>query len=61
MSTLLSEYIQDERKASIVKDGEGYVVHMYQGEVLRESRPIVGHTEAYAEEAAENWVMGIIR
>lgn len=61
MNALLSEYVHGERKASVHKDGEGYIVKMYQGELLKESRPIVGHTEDYAEEAAENWVLGVIR
>lgn len=61
MSELISEYIQDERKATVLKDGDGYIVKMYQGELLKETRPIMGHTESYAEEAAENWVVGVIR
>lgn len=61
MSILLSEFMQGDRKASVFKEKEGYVVNMYEGEVLKEARPIVGHTEDYAEEAAENWVIGVIR
>ena len=61
MSTLLSEFVQGDRKASVFKDGDGYIVNMYEEDVLREARPIVGHTEDYAEEAAENWVLKVIR
>jgi len=61
MSELLSEFMQGDRKASVFKDGDGYTVKMYEGELLREARPIIGHTEDYAEEAAENWVLKVIR
>jgi hypothetical protein len=61
MSTLLSEFVQGDRKASVLKNGEGYIVNMYEGSELREARSIEGHTEDYAEEAAENWVLKVIR
>lgn len=61
MSEPLSEFIQGDRRASVYKSGDGYVVNMYEGVVLKEARPIVGHTEDYAEEAAENWVLRVIR
>ena len=61
MIALLSEYVQNNRTATVLRDGDGYVVQMYEDEVLKESRPINGHTEDYAEEAAENWVIGVIR
>jgi hypothetical protein len=61
MNTLVSEFLHGDRKASVLKTNEGYMVHMYSGEVLKEARAIIGHTEDYAEEAAENWVMEIIK
>ena len=61
MSILISEYLQDERKASVYKTGDSYTVNMYDGETLRESRNIEGHTADYAEEAAENWVLKVIK
>jgi hypothetical protein len=61
MNTLLSEFLHGDRKASVLKHGDGYIVKMFQGETLKEARPIIGHTEDYAEEAAENWVMEIIK
>lgn len=61
MNVLMSEFLHGDRKASVLKSEEGYVVNMYSGDVLKEARPIIGHTEDYAEEAAENWVMEIIK
>lgn len=42
------------------KDGS-YVVMMYEGNDLREERIIEGHTLDYAEDCAENWVLGVIK
>lgn len=58
---LISEFMQGERKASVLKVADGYLVNMYEGEQLKEARTITGHTEDYAEEAAENWVIGVIK
>jgi len=48
-----------EREATIYIDGyETYLVYMYQSENLIEARPIVGHSQSYVEDCAENWVEG---
>jgi hypothetical protein len=62
MNILVSEFIQGDRKASVYKDGDtDFIVHMYEGDELREARQIVGHTMYYAEEAAENWILKVIK
>ena len=61
MSIMISEFMHGNRTATVMKSEEKYIVYMYEGEALREARPIVGHTEDYVEEAAENWVLGIIK
>lgn len=48
------------RKASVFKEGEGYVVYMIQDSAVVEERTITGHSEVYAENCAENWVLGVI-
>ena len=49
------------RKAEI-REETHYVVDMYdENNVLIESRPIIGHSKRYAEDCAENWVIGVIQ
>lgn len=48
------------RKAHVVKEGDKYVVIMIQDAAIIEEREITGHTQQYAEDAAENWVLGVI-
>lgn len=61
MSKLLSEYIQDNRRAAIFETGDGYEVHMHEGSSLKHTQPIKGHTQQYAEDCAENWVLHVIK
>ena len=50
------------REALIEIDGinDGYVVKLYAAGELVESRLITGHTLQYAEDCAENWILGVI-
>ena len=50
----------NNRKASVMKNEKGYYVDMYKDDTLIESRPLYNHSESYAEDCAENFVMGII-
>jgi hypothetical protein len=61
--TVISEYMGDgeyaNRKASIRKDGDKtYVVKIQDNEVVEEC-DVSNHSIYYAEDAAENWVMGV--
>ena len=60
----LSTYWGDDqyknRMAHVMKDEQGYYIEMYDNEVLIETRPLYEHSEIYAENAAENFVMGIL-
>jgi hypothetical protein len=62
MATILSRYYGvDElklRKAHVTWDGRWYSVDLYHRDELIERRPLKGHAEGYAEDAAENYVMG---
>jgi len=53
------EYIH--RKAFVFKEGDGFVVTMIDGQDIVEDRKIVGHSEQFAEDCAENFVLGVIR
>ena len=50
------------RKASVFKETDGsYTVIMIQDAAIIEERNITGHSEQYAEDCAENWVLGVIK
>jgi hypothetical protein len=61
----LSEFWGDgeysNRKSSVCKDDNGFLVEFYENDVLLEPRHLYEHSEIYAENAAENWVIGVIR
>lgn len=60
---VLSEYYGHKatanRKAVIVKDNQGLVVELYDFGRMVERRPVYKHNKHYAEDAAENYVLGI--
>ena len=68
---LLHEFYSDEdcsrgvgayRKATVFAEPDGsYTVYMMQDGAIVEERNITGHSEQYAEDCAENWVLGVIR
>ena len=62
---LLHEFYGEDkysnRKASVFKEGDDYLVYMMQDAAVIEERRIVGHSEQYAEDCAENWVLGVIK
>ena len=67
---LLHEFYSDEdcsrgdgsyRKACVFKEDDGsFTVVMIQDSAVIEERNITGHSEQYAENCAENWVLGVI-
>ncbi len=49
------------RKAHVFIEEDGsYTVTMISDSAIIEDRNIKGHSEQYAEDCAENWVLGII-
>ena len=67
---LLHEFYSDDdcsrgdgsyRKACVFKEDNGsYTIVMIQDSAIIEERNITGHSEQYAEDCAENWVLGVI-
>ena len=49
------------RKAIVMKNGEGFYVEFYKDDKIVERRTVYEHSESYAEDTAENFVMGIIQ
>lgn len=49
-----------DRKANVLRDDRGYYVEFYEGQNLLEKRTLYDHSEVYAENAAENYVLGIL-
>ena len=58
--TFFGEGKYDNRKAIVFQEVDEYVVVMMQDESIIEERTISGHTKQYAEDCAENWVIGVI-
>lgn len=57
----LHEYWSDDknRKASVHKNNQGFYVKLSEGGYLREVRRLYSHSEQYAEDCAENFVLGM--
>ena len=57
----LHEYWSDDknRKASVHKNNQGFYVKLSEGGYLREVRRLYDTNEQYAEDCAENFVLGI--
>lgn len=60
---ILSEYHGHEatagRSATVIKEKGGLAVELYEFEHMVEKRPVHNHSEAYAENCAENYVLGV--
>ena len=57
----LHEFRHDNRKAEVYKHNKAFVVRMYNEKgIWLEDRIIKNHSERYAEDCAENFVMGLI-
>lgn len=64
----LSEFYSDPNKSELnrqarisVGEGVDYIVELYEHKELVESRVISGYNLNYAEDCAENWVLGVIK
>ena len=57
----LHEYWSDDknRRASVHKNQQGFYVKLFEGGFLREVRRLYNHSEQYAEDCAENFVLGV--
>ena len=48
-----------DRKSMVFKEKDGYLILMLEDKTICEERTITGHSEGYAENCAENWVLGV--
>jgi hypothetical protein len=60
-STELHYYERDDRMAKVFRSYEGHYVEFYKNNVLVERRELYEHSEEYAENAAENYVDGVMQ
>ncbi len=49
----------EDRIAHVCKDDKGFYVNMYLQDGHVEKRPLYAHSERYAEDCAENYIMGV--
>ena len=61
ISTYWGDNEYSDRKAIVMKNSEGFYVEFYKGDEIVERRTVYEHSERYAEDTAENFVMGIIK
>ena len=64
MTNTLSTYWGDgeysDRRAEVCRDDRGFYVQFFKLDQFIEFRTLYEHSERYAEDAAENWCLGII-
>lgn len=55
--------IYRNREAVVEIDGRdnGYLVKLFSSDKLIETRRVIGKTLQYAEDCAENWILGVIK
>lgn len=59
MSEVIHEYSQDDRKAVVRHTEKGYEVDLFLNGEIQEIREVHDHSESYAEDVAENYVLGL--
>lgn len=57
----LSVFEQDGRRAVVLKNGDMFMVEMYENGHYRRTQDIVGYNLQYAEDCAENWILKVIK
>jgi|TARA_R110000868_G_scaffold237661_1_gene492280 hypothetical protein len=53
--------MENNRRSVIRKDGDTYVVDLFEGNTLVQSRRLDGKSQLYAEDVSTNWDTGIIQ
>ena len=54
----VNEY--SDRHALVLKNSDGFYVRCYEGRSLAKRIDVYKHTERYAEDTAENYILGIL-
>ena len=62
-SKVVSTFYSDdlELESRVVVLGSRMFIDFYKGETLVESKEVAGHSISYAEDIAENYVLGILK
>ena len=55
----ISEY--ENRSSLLKKTIDGFLVEMFENDEFMQSRQIVGKSIHYCRDAAENWIIGVIK
>jgi hypothetical protein len=50
-----------DRSSEVLRDNRGFFVRLYSHESCVGERHLFEHSEVYAENTAENWVLGVIQ
>jgi hypothetical protein len=59
MSQVIHEYRNDNRTATVRLTSEGFEVDLAEDNVIIETRQVHNHSESYAEDVADNYVLGV--
>ena len=59
MSQVIHEYRNDNRTATVRLTSEGFEVDLAKDNVIIETRQVHNHSESYAEDVADNYVLGV--
>lgn len=59
ISTYYGDGEYEDRIAHVCKDDNGFYVNLYYGDAWLETRELYDHSERYAEDCAENFVLGV--
>ena len=57
---LRSQYKQGQREAFVYKINKGFYVELYRSDLYVRTVEVFEHSESYAENVAENWVLRIL-
>ena len=61
LSTYWGDGEYSGRRAEVCRDDKGFFVQFFKNDQFIEFRTLYDHSERYAEDAAENWVIGVIK
>jgi len=61
LSTFYGSDKYKDRSSEVLRDNRGFFVRLYSHENCMEERHLFEHSEVYAENTAENWVLGVIQ
>ncbi len=59
MREIMHQYQQDGRMAKVILTSKGFEVELFDNTGLLETRELHNHSEVYAENCAENYVLGL--